>query len=257
MAAKAKRRGADGKISLRAGARVFEEALTAETEVVAEYLSGVLASSRSADATNDDGVSWAALVGQMSSTMLHAHYTVYSTVRALAILQRREVAETLGRPVLIPFFEAAREVTGQDEEGDDRFLTALTSLERLGLISSLSWGRSSSLVDVVNDRRWRTADSSEAESALVSLSTTFSGVGLFLWGLGAGGVAPDPWVDPDIDLRPTDDWLPREHITLSGFAMNLDGALRSGREKAQRLDGPVGEYFGFRDGETYDPNVRY
>ena len=60
----------NGSIPPRVVQEVFEKAQWSENQFVAEYLSGVLASSRSADGTNDNGMSWTALVGRLPSDLL-------------------------------------------------------------------------------------------------------------------------------------------------------------------------------------------
>tara|TARA_R110002020_G_scaffold39986_4_gene118267 strand:+ start:3121 stop:3609 length:489 start_codon:yes stop_codon:yes gene_type:complete len=62
-----------GAVPPRVAADVFDKAQWAEDEFLAEYLSGVLASSRTRDGKDDSGVGWTALVGRLSADQLRMH----------------------------------------------------------------------------------------------------------------------------------------------------------------------------------------
>jgi hypothetical protein len=48
-----------------------------DNEVLVEYLSGVLASSRTSDGQDDSGISWSSLLSTMSSVQIRAHFLLY------------------------------------------------------------------------------------------------------------------------------------------------------------------------------------
>lgn len=122
----------DGAIPPRVAAEVFDKAQWADDEFVAEYLSGVLASSRTPDGSDDSGISWTALVGRLSSTQLRLHYVLYSTARH----------HLIGRPITAiheldeyPIFVPLPPVLALLEGGADAFNEAFMNLTREGLIS--------------------------------------------------------------------------------------------------------------------------
>lgn len=71
-----KSRGRSGTPHPRLAHRILEDGSYVEDEVMAEYLSGVLAGSRGNE-TDDRGVAWAALVASMSSLQVRLHFLVY------------------------------------------------------------------------------------------------------------------------------------------------------------------------------------
>ena len=71
----------DGAVPPRVLKGILEEGQFADDELVAEYLAGVLASSRTSDARDDRGAALTALVGRLSTYQLRAHYVMYATAR--------------------------------------------------------------------------------------------------------------------------------------------------------------------------------
>ncbi|NTW42262.1 MAG: hypothetical protein HGA44_20705, partial [Cellulomonadaceae bacterium] len=72
----ADRKGGDreGGVSPRVAHRVLEDGSWSDDTVVVDYLSGVLAGSRSLDGRDDRGVVWCTLISGMSALQLRAHY---------------------------------------------------------------------------------------------------------------------------------------------------------------------------------------
>lgn len=60
---------------------VLEEAQFADDELVAEYLGGVLASSRSENGRDDRAATYSALIGRLSTYQLRLHYALYESAR--------------------------------------------------------------------------------------------------------------------------------------------------------------------------------
>lgn len=83
--ADARGRGA-GAIPARVAESVLQSAQFAKSEFVAEYLSGILASSRTPDGHDDRGISWTRLISQLSSDQVRMHYVLYTAAR-LAIAE--------------------------------------------------------------------------------------------------------------------------------------------------------------------------
>ena len=122
-----------GTVPPRVAADIFDKAQWAEDEFVAEYLSGVLASSRTPGGTDDRGVSWTALVGRLSASQLRLHYLLYSTARHL--LQGTEIS-TVGHfdahPIYIPLLPVFKILS---PNGVDLFNEGVMGLIREGLLS--------------------------------------------------------------------------------------------------------------------------
>lgn len=73
----AKAVGREGFVPPRVAYRVLDEGTLSDDEVMAEYLSGVLAGSLSPNGRDDRAIVWVHLIGQMSSMLLRAHYLLY------------------------------------------------------------------------------------------------------------------------------------------------------------------------------------
>lgn len=125
-----------GSIPPRVAAEVFDKAQWANDEFVAEYLSGVLASARTADGSDDSAVSWTALVSRMSSTQLRLHYILYSTARHHLLGRQIELTNDLEQlPIYIPLLPVLVALD-MGPRGGDAFNEAITTLVREGLISA-------------------------------------------------------------------------------------------------------------------------
>jgi hypothetical protein len=144
----AKARGKEAAVNARVAYRVIQEASVTENEVLAEYLSGVLASSRTPDGKDDSGISWISVLSMMSSAQIRAHFLLY-----------REWAELLrGSDLNLAWnwvrdrsriwadyqeFEAA---IGNDSD-PSRLQHAMIGLQRNGLIEGYSWGSRTELAE--------------------------------------------------------------------------------------------------------------
>jgi hypothetical protein len=169
-----KGRGEDGSIPPRVGGAVFDAASFAEDELVAEYLSGVLASSRSPDGKDDTGVSWAALVARLSSDQLKLHYLLYSS----AAFHLRNVDLTsldvlTGAQLYMPLEPVIEMLT---EAG--RFNEAVMNLVREGLVGGS--------YEVQVDAEELSPDRAIPEGPGMLYYPTPSGAALYLWGVGLG-----------------------------------------------------------------------
>lgn len=127
----------------RVAAEVFEKAQWAENEFVAEYLSGVLATGRTPQGTDDTGVTWTAMVARLSSDALRLHYMVYSALRRKLLDQDTGVISAWTQKQLVfTYLDIARE--GIDFGGSDewigRLLAAAYTLEREGLLVDMTHG---------------------------------------------------------------------------------------------------------------------
>lgn len=193
----------DGAVNVRAAVKIIDEAAFAETDVVVDYLGGVMASSRLDAGDGDQGVSWSALIGRLSSNQLRLHYLLYSGLREIA--QREDLMlDTRMHEVYLfaPFsslFEAAPELESADPS--DVFGEAFLGLKReLLLGDQFGWGNPDYLAPVSPD---------VPESGVI-FTPTFEGVRLFMWGHGRGG-ADEVAFSSDAELPSTLD-LPSANV---------------------------------------------
>jgi hypothetical protein len=70
-----------GSIPPRVVMKVLEEGSWCDSQIVAEYFGGILASSPSNDELDDRGSSWTSLLGRLATRDIHLHYLCYSALR--------------------------------------------------------------------------------------------------------------------------------------------------------------------------------
>lgn len=177
----------NGSIPPRVVQEVFEKAQWSENQFVAEYLSGVLASSRSADGTNDNGMSWTALVGRLPSDQLALHWLLYSSTQKRSrdesydniwkLLREQQVWD-----VLKVFTALEWEITQNVLLG--RLYEALYGLQHEGLLTDLSHGQGDYLSTGIT---WTSGRFFGPETHYVTFKLTNHGIGLLLQSLGLGG----------------------------------------------------------------------
>jgi hypothetical protein len=166
-----------GSIPPRVGGAVFDAASFADDELVAEYLSGVLASSRSQEGRDDSGVTWTALVARLSSDQLRLHFMLYSSAAVLLRGVRLDSLDVFRHErIYVPVAPLLRHFATPDSTR--RFNESLMNLVREGLVNDnymlQTEGAKLSSERAVPD-----------EPGLVFRASP-AGVGLFLWGLGLG-----------------------------------------------------------------------
>ncbi|MFT7712306.1 hypothetical protein ACMT9Y_15205 [Clavibacter tessellarius] len=190
----------------RVASQVFESAQYADGEVVAEYLSGVLASSRSATGEGDAGVAWSAIVSRLSSDQLAMHYVIYGSARPLVISQGYErVNDMHSLEVIFPMTDMWNSLgmvspTGMPQMA--RFSDALDGLMREGLLEvGYRYGPvAHTFESELTSGRVLTAPLTYAVRLILSIH----GTRLFVWGNGAGELGPTAYLDETEDLAAVD-----------------------------------------------------
>jgi hypothetical protein len=210
VVAGADRRNPTGSIPLRLAAAVYEAASVSDEEVVSEYLSGILASSRTAEGENDSGLPWSALVARLPVNALRAHYLLYSTVHHAKRQTGLNLGQMLQQRVAIPAPALAAHFVGLEQPEDaaaayDLPITAgievLTALAREGLVTDVNWGPGSEFAPLFT-----------TESGVVgwpyglTCKLLPAGVSLLFWGLGMGRQSLGNYCSLALDLTPLDDW---------------------------------------------------
>ena len=214
----------EGFANPRVASQVFESAEYSDSEVVAEYLSGVLASSRDGSGTDDAGVAWSSVVARLSSDQLRLHYVIYASLRVAVISDPPARSNELhGKPVAMGLAEL---LSAAGFSTFEAFADALDGLMREGLIDT---GYRYGNVLFVFERELKKDDVVFPFENAIRLSLSIHGLRLFLWGCGAGRFDSDVYVDPKRELNPAEpDTMP----PLVGAA-NLVSQLISPRPAAQ------------------------
>jgi hypothetical protein len=81
IAMAAEKRGGEGVIHPRVVHQVLEDGSFCDSELLAEYFGGILASSRTPDGRSDIGVSWSSVVASMSSVQIRGHFCCIASGR--------------------------------------------------------------------------------------------------------------------------------------------------------------------------------
>jgi hypothetical protein len=191
-----------GAVPPRVAAAAFEAASYANNAFVAEYLSGVLASSRSEDGTDDRGVTWTALVSRLSSDQLALHYCLYSIVRSLAVGKTFEVATDLfGEPIFAEF-SAVLALLGTPSSS--RLMDALYGLHAEGLIADTFHHGDTNYLRKAAGGRWK--DVPETPQGGVVFAASARGTALFLQAHGYGERWFDAMTEQELNFEPQEDF---------------------------------------------------
>lgn len=193
-----RRRNNQEAVSPRLLRRVLDEGAWSEHEVVAEYLSGVLAASGS-DEANDRGLGAVALVQRLSAIQLRAHYLIY---RELVLL-----SSPVRSPEYVDFRWSINRAKYHLEFPLDEFLRVLgiddaDTRKRRAILNHVVFGLTKEeLVDPDNwdlvTPDWMPPGQSTEH---VSFHPTPLGSDLFLWGCGSPVVDQSLLFDPSLEL---------------------------------------------------------
>lgn len=211
------RTGHAGRISSRVGASVFDAAQFADDEMVAEYLSGVLASSSDDDAS-DRGIPWSALIARLSSDALRLHYVLFSIARQVQSTEEVVYNRLFDDAVYVPM-AVLFQSTGWDVRSfGRRTLEATGVLVREALIyDQFTFGDADLFRQIYSD-----ANFIDADGGFV-FAPTQAGVDLYFWGLGAGGSSTGQFSDPAFELRTADGLSVPGEFSGVGYLQNFAG----------------------------------
>lgn len=179
-----------GSIPPRVAREVLDKAISADSAVLTEYLAGVLASSRTPQGEKDQGVTWASMIGRLSSDQLALHWVLYtSTQKRCQEGEFESVWEVTNEQVVIDCDYLSRVLGWSMSHPQEatRVLEAAYGLEREKLLTNLSHGDSNYLGTEVNYTKGHLYPPS---GFLLTFSLTAHGIGLLLEALGI----PDHWL---------------------------------------------------------------
>jgi len=84
-------KGDGRKVNLRVARDVFWNGSFSDESICAEYFGGILASSRSDDGKNDNGIHYTDVIKSLSSKQLQLHYTIYNSLNKLLVKNKANV----------------------------------------------------------------------------------------------------------------------------------------------------------------------
>lgn len=184
-----------GSIPPRVIKAVFEEAAFTEDELGAEYLGGVLASSRSGVDRDDRGVTIVNTIRSMSTYQLRLHYLIYRLIRERFVGSAWRLAESTGRSatgIVIPFDTFERAMAFEDGEDRGEILThAVVGLVARELIGPVTYGMEPAALQAL-------VRGSKVGGLAVQPST--AGAELYLWAHGSRSSA-DAFFDAAVPLE--------------------------------------------------------
>lgn len=227
------------EISTRLLHRILDEAAWSEHEVVAEYLSGVVASSGTRE-SNDRALGIVSLVQRLSAVQLRAHYLIY---RELVLR-----AQPISPPGTVDLRYSVNRAKYHLEFGLAEFAECLgirdqSKLAQRDILNHIVLGLARE--EVVDHDSWGLvtdfwSDPSGSKER-VSFHPTPLGAELFLWGCASPVTDQAQLFDPGLELAFELD-VPRPRTAklendLAGEPMDLEEAVSLlGLEDAQRLE---------------------
>jgi hypothetical protein len=202
---KAENLDAEGEVPLRVIKNIFDDGSFSDDQIMAEYLGGVLASSKSPQGRDDRGVALSGLVNRLSAYSLRTHYILYVAARKANLSYIAHYRETVGRDLNIGERTLARMVAtlisfpaynkamafGPSEDANGAAIHALHALMNEGLISEWSTGNAEQLKSEYNN----------VTEAGIVFWPTVPGVELFLWAHGKGHKATSAFFDSRENLE--------------------------------------------------------
>ena len=178
-----------GSVPPRVLRAVLDEAPFCDDELSAEYVSGVLASSRTESGLDDRGVSLIATVSRLSSIALRAHYIWYTIFHRLycgAVPENTGPIDYVKLATYVPMEVFSAALDDQWRDDPSGWEHALHSLAREDLIGTIAYGRNEESQDLVKRHNVGLA-LPRGHSSFV-LYPTPAGIELYQWSVGRGGL---------------------------------------------------------------------
>lgn len=186
----------DGHVPPRVAHQILDEGSLCDDELMTEYLSGVLAASRTPDGRDDRGATWSRFITGMSALEVRLHFLLYRAWDEL-LLDRPDFSlwshpNRLKARLWVHNGEAHSLLTdGLPDPPKVAMSHAVLGLQRRGLIEDAAWG----------SREHVTMKGHPFTSVLTAVPTLV-GVELYGWGLGIAGLDPNTFHEeerPELD----------------------------------------------------------
>ena len=173
------RRKKEGTVPPRVLKSVLQEGYFCEDELQAEYLGGILASSKGPTTRDDRGVTYSSLLSSLSSYQIRTHYILYSCILRSGEPPWDQIAKhmrRLGVTVIIEDEAYVRTMEFSAQESPTPIIEhVFTGLQKHGLAEN-------GLMVVLPNKRIK----GQPDPPFRFFYPTFAGIELFLWGLGVG-----------------------------------------------------------------------
>jgi hypothetical protein len=190
-----------GGVSPRVVKDVIDQAAFCDDPMAAEYVAGVLASSRTENGKDDRGVAYLAVIRQLSTFQLRAHYLLYWSIKALLDGKDLSALSFDDPPRMRMFLPLAflRENELFATSSDEHVLVThiLNGLARHDLAGPGWWGGEQDTVRAGEPRL-------ESESGYFVTPTAF-GVELFLWAHGLASLDVSAFLSSRVVFQPLRD----------------------------------------------------
>lgn len=204
---KTRESGRSGIVHPRVAHRVIEEGSFCDDAVMADYLGGVLAGSRTSGGRDDRAVVWSDLVTRLSAAQIRLHYLLYREW-SIRLHARSDVnpGTTEGRFQALMYVELmeikrAVGIEHDDSEISDVFTHSIVGLHRDGLVGE------------EYAHGGREPDSHDSPYALVlNVRPSPAGMELYGWAQGLPGLTPQAF---NIDALPFDAEPPVARLTTA------------------------------------------
>jgi len=205
-----------GQVNPRVLKSIIDEARFCEDQLTLEYFAGVLASSRTENGRDDRGLTFAAMIKELSAYQLRLHYIFYSLLKRLygdGLLtlnpQRPESRERLRVFLTFESYVKAMDL-GPTESLEAILPHSVYGLSRLNLLGDInSWGD----LDDLSERGY-----ARVRRPGIILKPHPLGIELMLWVHGLADIPPRDFLLPhvrletDLDIPIPSDALPVSEI---------------------------------------------
>jgi hypothetical protein len=173
-----------GIVNARLAYILLEEGSLCDDELMANYLGGVLAGSRSPDGRDDRAIAWSRVITSLSSLQIKAHYLLYrewaARLRGVPInrMMNINLYKVRMNLELDEFLDALTSST--DVEREAALNHSIAGLARMGLINEKYWWVSHGKLDFIALGR--------PFKRTLSVQATPTGLELYGWAQGLPGV---------------------------------------------------------------------
>lgn len=184
----------DGKVSPRILKNILSEGAFCEDELTSEYFGGVLACSRTSESKDDRGLTYLAIVSNMSTYQIRTHYIFYSIIEKLFKGQNLScsmIDDCNKMRVFLPW-SVYRESMGINEEL--MLSHSMTGLCRLDLIGPYTYGSKELICSKYP----------EANSDGILFTPSNFGVELYLWAHGHSNILVANFLNDEIQFTKSD-----------------------------------------------------
>jgi len=174
-----------GTVPARVLKGVIDAGQFCDDELAADYLGGVLASSRTPMGIDDRGLTFLALTSQLSSFQIRLHYLCYTFWhhRFHKNWLRHSFGEDNDKMTIAVTWEFILQNMPlyEPQRSESIYLHSVMGLQRLGLLDNLVEGLTLDLNNFANKKGWKLPD----DTLFIVRPTTFGGE-YYIWGTGNG-----------------------------------------------------------------------